>query len=260
MPRNKGDRVKTTLAVNSGSVPQTFETHLCHVIKFRDDVDRFHETIIEILTRFGYEYDKSSHQWFVRKKDLSTAGAMACKWEIHTFVAMFVTSVMLPSKDRPECEIPPVMTDAELSQMAREVPGIHRASTTADGIKILVNEYDKLRHRNVKLQNEMEAISMHRESSEALGMGTVTGRMVTSKPNSQFAYAHKAFAEGGARERQMHRRNEVLQADNIALLKKVEFLEGHVEMLKSEQQLRGAAAKAEPVQRGPIIYCQNDED
>jgi hypothetical protein len=51
-----------------------------------------------------------------------------------------------------------------------------------------------------------------------------------------------------------------LKADNAALQARVEYLEGHVEVLKSELAERGAAHKAEPIKRGPTIYCQNDEE
>jgi primosomal protein N'' len=58
--------------------------------------------------------------------------------------------------------------------------------------------------------------------------------------------------------RNVHQRNGVLQADNLALLARIEHLEGHIEVLKLEAA-PSAAAAAKP--KSTIkIYCQNDED
>ena len=79
-------------------------------------------------------------------------------------------------------------------------------------------------------------------------------------PSSLHAEAEEVLYGFDSREaREVARVNAELKAENIALQARVEYLEGHVEVLKLEAGPSTVAA-APPIKPKVVIYCQSDEE
>lgn len=90
---------------------------------------------------------------------------------------------------------------------------------------------------------------------------TETGRMSYNKPRSLLNDAQRAFERPRPRPSSLQQhQNDILRADNLALLARIEFLEKHIEVLKLETRGQSAAEGARPKLKGIVIQCQNDEN